>query len=125
LHVAQLTPTRQVAPEQQPFGHEVASQTQVALVPLPEQRVPDGQTPPVEPQTQLLEVASQRLVDDVAQVTQALPAGPQAVSVSGVTQLEPEQQPFGHKVALQPEQTPSVVAPQVPPAPHGVQAEPL
>ena len=112
-------------PEQQPLAQLVVSQMQVALVPLPEQRVPDGHGPPVEPHTHVFAVVSQRFVDVVAQVMQAEPTAPHALSVSGVVHVEPLQQPLGHKVALQPEQTPAVVAPQVPPAPHDVQVEPL
>jgi hypothetical protein len=107
LHVLQFTPTRQVLPKQQPFEQLVASQTQVALAPVPEQRVPDGQAPPVEPHTQLFDEVSQRLVLLPTQVTQAEPAAPHAVSVSGVVHVEPLQQPDGHKVGLQPEQVPS------------------
>jgi hypothetical protein len=58
---------------QHPFGHEVASQTQ--LVPL--QRCP------------------------VAHVAHVAPALPQAELVSAVTQLFPLQQPLAHDVALQ------------------------
>jgi len=113
-------------PEQQPFEQLVVSQMQVALVPVPEQRVPDGHGPPVEPQTQLLAVVSQRLVCVPTQVTHAEPAAPQAVSLSAV-QVEPVQQPVEHKVELQPEQTPSGLGatPHEPPAPHDTQAEPL
>jgi hypothetical protein len=107
LHVAQFTPTRQLEPRQQPLEQLVVSQMQVALLPVPEQRVPDGQAPPVEPQTQLLAVVSQRLVCVPTQVMQAVPAAPHALSVSGVVQVEPAQQPDGHNVELQPEQTPS------------------
>src|SRR5437763_7333046 len=121
LQVAQLTPTRQLLPEQQPLVQLVVSQTQVAAVPLPEQRVPDGQTPPVLPHTHDFDAMSQRLVAVAAQVTQAVPAAPQAVSVSGEVQLAPLQQPLPHKVALQPEQTPSGLGdwPHMPP-PHEV-----
>ena len=117
----------QVEPDvQQPPQPLEASHTQVAALPLPPvQVVPAGQAAPVEPQTQLLLVVSQRLVDVVAQVVQALPTVPHCVSVSGETQFEPAQQPLGHKVALQPLHTPSVVPPQLPPAPHEVQVEPL
>jgi hypothetical protein len=125
--VAQLTPTSQVLPKQQPLAQLVVSQTQVAVAPVPEQRVPDGQAPPVEPHTQLFDDVSQRLVVVPAQLMQAAPAAPQSLSVSGVMQLEPLQQPFGHNVALQPEQTPSGFGawPHWPPAPHEVQTEPL
>lgn len=123
----QSTPTRQTPPEQQPLAQLVVSQTQVALVPLPEQRVPDGQAPPVRPHTHALALVSQRLVCVPAQVTHAEPAAPQALSVSGVVQVEPAQQPVGQSVALQPEQTPSGLGdtPHEPPAPHETQAEPL
>ena len=125
--MAQLTPTLQVLPKQQPLAQLVASQMQVALEPVPEQRVPDGQAPPVEPHTQLFDVVSQRLVVVPAQLMQAAPAAPQSLSVSGVMQVEPLQQPLGHKVELQPEQTPSAFGgcPHEPPAPHEVQTEPL
>ena len=83
------------------------SQMQVAAVPVPEQRCPDGQGPPVEPHTHALALVSQRLVEVPTQVPQALPAAPHAVSVSGVVQTEPAQQPLAQSVALQPEQTPS------------------
>jgi hypothetical protein len=127
LHVAQLTPTRQVLPEQQPLAQLVLSHTQVAFVPLPEQRVPEGQGPPVEPQTHAWAVVSQRLVALPTHETQALAAAPHWVSVSGRTHVEPLQQPSEHRVALQPEQTPSGLGawPQAPPAPHEVQVEPL
>ena len=114
-------------PEQQPFEQLVESHTQVAVVPLPEQCVPDGQAPPVEPHTHAFRLVSQRLVCvPEVQLTQAEPAAPHAASLSAV-QLEPVQQPVEHKVALQPEQTPSGLGdwPQVPPEPHEVQAEPL
>ncbi|MDB4967384.1 MAG: hypothetical protein JWN44_3073 [Myxococcales bacterium] len=113
-------------PEQQPFEQLVLSQMHVAAVPLPEQRVPDGQTPPVDPQTHDFEVVSQRLVAVATQVPQALPAAPQLVSASAV-QVEPLQQPLGQSVALQPEQTPRGLGdwPHVPLAPHEVQTEPL
>jgi hypothetical protein len=106
LQVAQLTPTRQLFPEQQPLEQLVASQMHVAEVPLPEQCVPDGQTPPVLPHTHAFAVVSQRLVAVPTQVTQAEPAAPQLVSLS-VVQEEPVQHPSGHSVELQPEQTPS------------------
>jgi hypothetical protein len=126
LQVAQLTPTKQELPKQQPLVQVVASQTQVALMPVPEQRVPAGQAPPVEPQTHDFAVVSQRLVLVPTQEMQAVPAAPHAVSVSRV-QVEPLQQPFGHSVELQPEQTPSGLGdwPQLPPAPHEMQVEPL
>jgi hypothetical protein len=108
LQVAQLTPTRQLVPRQQPLAQLVVSQMQVAEVPLPEQRVPDGQGPPVEPHTHALALVSQRLVAVPTQVPQALPAAPQAVSLS-VVQVEPVQHPVEHRVALQPEQTPSAL----------------
>ena len=122
----QLTPTRQVLPEQQPLEQLVVSQMQVAVVPLPEQRVPDGQGPPVEPHTHALALVSQRLVCVPAHETQAEPAAPHAASVS-VVHIEPVQQPVEHKVALQPEQTPSGLGatPHVPPLPQDVHAEPL
>jgi hypothetical protein len=103
----------------------VASQMQVALVPLPEQCVPDGQEPPVEPHTQLLALVSQRLVWVPTQVMQAEPAAPQDVSLSSV-QLAPVQQPVVHSVELQPAQTPSAFGgwPHEPPAPHETQFEP-
>jgi hypothetical protein len=127
LHVLQLTPTKQLLPKQQPLAQLVVSHTQVALAPVPEQRVPDGQAPPVEPHTQLFDAESQRLVVVPAQVMQAAPAAPHSVSVSGVMQDEPLQQPFGHSVELQPEQTPSAFGgwPHEPPAPHDLQLEPL
>ena len=74
-------------PEQQPLEQLVASQMQVALAPVPEQRVPDGQAPPVEPHTHCLAVVSQRLVAVPTQVPQDAPAAPQAVSVSGCVVL--------------------------------------
>lgn len=112
-------------PAQQPLAQLVVSQTQVAAAPVPEQRVPVGQGPPVEPHTHVLAVVSHVLVVLVAQLEQAEPAGPHCDGVSGVTQVEPLQQPFGQSVALQPEQTPCVVAPQVPPTPQDWQTEPL
>jgi len=126
LQVAQSTPTRQVLPEQQPLEQLLVSQVQVALAPVPVQRVPAGQGPPVEPQTQDRLPASQRLVMVPTQVTHALPDAPQAVSLS-VVQVEPVQQPLEHKVELQPEQTPSGLGawPHEPPTPHEVQVEPL
>lgn len=98
--------------------------TQVAAAPVPEQTVPVGQGPPVEPHTQASLVVSQRLVAvPTVQLTHAAPMAPQLPLPSAV-QVEPVQQPVGHKVELQPEQTPSVVAPQVPPAPHDWQTDP-
>jgi len=127
LQVVQLTPTRQLLPEQQPLAQLVVSQMQVALVSLPEQRVPAGQGPPVEPQTHAWPLVSQRLVAVPMQVTQALAAAPHWLSVSGETQIDPLQQPLGQSVELQPVQTPSGLGawPQAPPAPHEVQVDPL
>ena len=113
-------------PKQQPLVQLVVSQTHDADVPVPEQCVPVGHGPPVEPHTHLSEVVSQRFVVDVAQVTQAVPGEPQLVSLS-VVQVEPVQQPLGHSVELQPEQAPSGLGlwPQLPPVPQFTQAEPL
>jgi len=112
-------------PEQQPLAQLVLSQTHVAAAPVPEQRVPVGQAPPVEPHTHALALVSQRFVVVDAQVMQAEPAAPHALSVSGSVQLEPVQQPDEQSVELQPEQTPSVVPPHVPPAPQEAQVDPL
>lgn len=50
----------------------------------------------------------------------ASPPMPHAVRVGGVTHVEPEQQPLGHVVGLQPLQVP----PEQVPAPHDEQAAP-
>ena len=114
-------------PEQQPLAQLVLSQTQVAAAPVPEQRVPVGQAPPVEPHTHALALVSQRFVVVDAQVMQAEPAAPHALSVSGSVQLEPVQQPDEQSVELQPEQVPSGfgACPHWPPAPHDAQVAPL
>ena len=90
----------QVVPSQQPFGQEVASQTQVPAT----QRRPAPHTGPL-PQAQLPDGA-QRSVVSASQPTQAPPPSPQ-VSSEGALQVAPEQQPFGHEVR-QPLQLPFV-----------------
>ena len=125
--MAQFTPTAQVLPRQQPLVHEVASQVQVAVAPVPVHLVPAGHGPPVEPHTHALLLGSQRLVlVPPVQLTHAAPMAPHEVSPS-VVHVAPVQQPVVHKVELQPEQTPSGLGdwPQVPPAPHEVQIDPL
>jgi len=87
-------------PSQQPFGHEVGSQTQAPATqrrpaphagPLPQAQLPDGE---------------QRSAVSASQPTHAAPPTPQ-VSSEGVLQVAPEQQPFGHEVR-QPLQLPFV-----------------
>ena len=108
----------QVAPSQQPIGHEALLHTHLA----PTQRCPGPQAGPV-PQAQL-PPAAQPSARVVSQPTQTAPPLPQ-VATDALLQVAPEQQPLAQLVALQPLQRP---APQVwpagqtsqalPPAPH-------
>jgi hypothetical protein len=104
----------QVAPAQQPLGHDVPSQMQFP----PWQRWPDPHMAP-PPQVQAPD-AEQLSALVVSQPTQAAPPVPQ-VSTAGGLQVAPEQQPFGQLVALQPLQRPAV---QVWPPGQGWQAPP-
>ncbi len=104
----------QVAPSQQPPGHDAALQTHLP----PTQRwaelhageVPHEQTP----------VAEQLSARVASQPMQTVPPLPQLVT-DGALQTAPAQQPVGQLVALQPLQCPAV---QVWPAGQAVQAPP-
>ena len=103
----------QVLPEQQPFAHEVVVHWQLPFM----------QTWPaahfvLPPQVQAPFVHPSAFV--ALHVPQPAPFVPQAKAV-GMTQVLPEQQPFGQLAGVQPLQTPP--AEQVPPR-HTWQAEP-
>ena len=83
---------RQVAPLQQPLGHDVPSHTQPLLV----HRWPAWQAAPV-PHAQLPS-GPHRSAFVVSQAAHAAPLAPQVASV-GVLQTPPVQQPLGHDVA--------------------------
>jgi hypothetical protein len=94
-------------PEQQPFGHDVASQTQLP----PTHRFPVPQAG-WAPQLQV-PAAEQLSARAMSHDTQAAPFVPQVTSV-GMLQFGPEQQPSGHEVAVQLLQTPLAQAPLPP-----------
>ena len=75
----------QVSPEQQPEGHEVASQMQALFT----QREPDPQAGP-KPQRQ---VPLSQLSAPLVQAEQVAPLRPQAAVVTAVMQVVPWQQP--------------------------------
>jgi hypothetical protein len=91
----------QVAPSQQPLGHEAGLQTH--LPPTHLCAAPHSAAPP-QVQAPVAEQASARVV---SQPTQTAPPLPQVVS-DGALQVAPEQQPPGQLVALQPLQCPAV-----------------
>jgi hypothetical protein len=113
------------AAEQQPVGHEVASQTQVPL----EQRWPGAQAPPL-PQAQVPS-AAQPSARFASQETQPLPAVAHAAAVGGVVQVDPEQQPAGQLAGVQPLQMPPLQTPgaqdwqAAPPLPQEVSLAPV
>ncbi len=79
-----------IVPWQQPFGHDVPSHAHVP----PKQRWPAPHAGPVPHlQTPLTQAFA-----PMPQFTHAAPPVPQAEKV-GVSQVEPEQQPFGHELA--------------------------
>jgi hypothetical protein len=92
-HEVTLSPLRQTPAEQQPFGHDVPSQTQV----LPTQRWPGVHVAPV-PQRQ--SPVAEQLSDRPSQAMQLEPAIPQAAT-ERVEQVAPLQQPPGHDVPSQ------------------------
>jgi hypothetical protein len=104
--------------EQQPFGHEAASQTHPPFL----HSRPEPQAGP-PPQVQLPDDDEQPSAVE-SHGEQALPLVPHAAAVR-VVQIAPVQQPFGQFVALQPVQAPPL---QIwldgqelhspPPAPH-------
>jgi len=111
--------------EQQPFGHERPSQTQLP----PAQRLPVPQAGWV-PQLQV-PAAEQLSARAGSHDTQAAPFVPQATS-EGMLQFEPEQHPKGHEVAVQLLQTPLMHAPVLPqswhaapPLPQAVDSTPV
>jgi len=89
----------QLPAEQQPFGHEVESQTQAPNTqrfPAPQAgALPQRQVPAAQPSA-VLEL----------QATHAAPPAPQAAAVGGEMQVLPEQQPVGQETALQPQVPP-------------------
>lgn len=105
---------------QQPLHPLEALHTQVALVPVPVQVVPVGQTLPVEPQTQPPPVHRFALVG--SQVAQTPGMVPQWVVLIVVWQLPmASQQPFGHDVESQtqpPETQRWPLGQALPPGPH-------
>lgn len=114
--VAALT---QLSPaSQQPFGHDVASQTHA----LERHRCPIAQTAP-NPQAQA--PLAHRSARAGSQEIHAEPSLPQAVAVGGLVHVDPEQHPLPQVTRLQLEHTPLTQmalpgqAVQVPPAvPH-------
>jgi hypothetical protein len=104
----------QVAPSQQPVGHDVALQTQ-----RPPLHLCPAAHAGAAPQTQA-PVAAQPSARVASQPMQTAPPLPQVASEGGL-QVAPEQQPVGQLVALQPLQCPPV---QVWPAGHDWQAPP-
>jgi hypothetical protein len=105
---------------QQPVQPLLASQTQVAALPLPEQRVPAGQAAPVAPHTQL--PLAHWLATVASQLTQLPGVVPQALVPMLVWHVPAaSQQPLGHEVAshTQAPLTQRLPLPQVtPPGPH-------
>ncbi len=120
MHAAPVAPhldsdgETQVAPSQQPLGHEAGLQTH--LPPTHLCAAPHSAAPP-QVQAPVAEQASARVA---SQPMQTAPPLPQVVS-DGALQVAPEQQPPGQLVALQPLQCPAV---QVWPAGQVVQAPP-
>jgi hypothetical protein len=106
-HAAPAAPQRdsdrdtQVAPSQQPPGHEVALQTHLPPTHICE--APQAAAPP-QLQVPLAEQPSARVA---SQPTQTAPPLPQVASAGGL-QVAPEQQPLGQLVALHPLQCPAV-----------------
>jgi hypothetical protein len=90
----------QVAPLQQPLGHEVASHTQAP----PTQRCPLVHTWPLVPHTHAPPAHRSAVAGSHAEHTE--PFAPHA-STDGELQLLPLQQPFGHESALQPLHAPA------------------
>jgi len=133
-HATQATPpiphvaadrTWHAPPEQQPFGHETASQMQLP----PTQRLPVPHAGWV-PQLQV-PAAEQLSARAMSHDTQAAPFVPQATS-DGMLQFGPEQHPSGHDVAVQLLQTPLAQAPfppqswhKAPPLPHAAESVPV
>jgi hypothetical protein len=91
----------QVAPSQQPLGHEVALHTH-----LPATHLCPAPQAAAAPHTQV-PAAEQPSARVASQPTQTAPPLPQVASTCGL-QVAPEQQPFGQLVALQPLQCPAV-----------------
>jgi hypothetical protein len=120
VHAAPAPPQRdsdgdtQVAPSQQPLGHEAALHTH-----LPETQRWAALHAGAEPHEHA-PVAEQLSARVASHPTQTAPPLPQLVS-DGAMQVAPAQQPLGQLVALQPLQCPAV---QVWPAGHMVQALP-
>lgn len=108
-HIAAAVPGRQLAPEQQPDGHEAPSQTHTPAM----QRDPSAQGAPV-PQAQV-PAGVQRLAV-MPQRTQALPPMPQLPTARS-RQTFPTQQPSGHDVASQTQAPPTQRWPAVQAAP--------
>jgi hypothetical protein len=104
---AAVLPGMHVVPEQQPAGHDTASQMQAP----PKQRRPAPQAAPA-PHWQV-PAAEQLSAVDGSQATQLLPPEPQVAALA-VTQTPLAQQPVGHDCALHTHAPPT----QVVPAPH-------
>lgn len=88
----------QLFPLQQPPGHEVASQTHAPAAPA--QCWPTGQVPPFPHRHWPLKL--QLLLRIGSHVLQTCPLLPHWLSVGGLTQPEPAQQPSGQVILLHP-----------------------
>ena len=111
--VAQLTPTKQVEPPQQPLVHDVASHTHAPAT----QCCPATQATPL-PHLQAPPVQLSASV--ASQAAHEFPELPHWVMLSAVMQVLPEQQPL-MQVEAQPAQTPEV---QLSPAAQATHVEP-
>jgi hypothetical protein len=111
----------QVVPEQQPLGHEKASQTHAP----PAQRWPVAQAGPA-PHAQA-PAGVQLSAIAGSQGWQAAPDAPHRASAIADTQVEPSQQPLGHDVASQAQRPPVQCCPATqvgpPPQPHAPPGE--
>jgi hypothetical protein len=112
-HVESSVPGMQVVPEQQPFGHEVASHTQAP----PTQRWPAVQAAPLAPQEQVPPARHRSAVTPHA--VHAPPAVPQ-LATEAAWQALPEQQPPAHETPSQTQLPCTQCSPgaQAAPAPH-------
>jgi hypothetical protein len=98
-HAAVVSRVSHAPPEQQPFGHETASQTQAPTPDVLRQRWPDGHGASALPHTQT-PLAVQVSLTVGSQTTHVPPAMPQLV-VDAAAHWPPMQQPVGHEVASQ------------------------
>jgi hypothetical protein len=105
-------PATQVVPEQQPFGHDVPSHTQLPA----RQRCPEAHS---EPAPQAHAPLARHWLAVIPHAVQAPPPVPQAVSV-GVRQAPAAQQPFGQETPSQTQRPALQCWPtaHIPPLPH-------